>query len=193
MLIGLVGKKGVGKDFTANYLVKQFGFVQYALANPIKEISKILFMFDDNQLYGHQKYKEADDKNWEIAPRKVYQFLGDMMRTEFQKRFPKMKYKLGNEGFWIHHFKLWYLRNCNKNIVISDVRYQNEADQIKKLGGIIIKITRETEYVDVHRSENQEVKYDYLINNNSTPEKLFNQLGQILDTNEKKITSLKII
>jgi len=41
LVIGLCGRKRVGKDTVAEYLKKQFGFTQYAFADPLKEACKV--------------------------------------------------------------------------------------------------------------------------------------------------------
>ena len=40
VLIGLVGRKGVGKDTFADYLVKNHQFEKHAFAEPLKQICK---------------------------------------------------------------------------------------------------------------------------------------------------------
>ena len=55
MLIGLLGKKRVGKDTVAEYLIEKYNFIRYAFADPIKEIAGIMFNFSYEQLYGNQK------------------------------------------------------------------------------------------------------------------------------------------
>ena len=62
MIIGLCGKKRVGKDTFADYLVDNYNFDKYAFANPLKEACRIMFCFNDEQLYGDQK--EDFDSNW---------------------------------------------------------------------------------------------------------------------------------
>lgn len=63
----------------------------------------------------------------------------------------------------------------NKYCIISDVRFINEEEAIKKEKGIIIKINRKSinNKVDYHESENYDIKGDYSIYNNNTEESLF--------------------
>ena len=63
-------------------------------------------------------------------------------------------------------------KTSNSNIVIDDVRFQNEVDMIHSLGGIIIKIECDNEIKDNHESENQNVSYDYIIKNDKDNKKL---------------------
>jgi len=55
MIIGFAGKKRSGKDTIANYLVNKYNFRRYAFGGPVKEVCRILFGFDDEQLYGDRK------------------------------------------------------------------------------------------------------------------------------------------
>ena len=51
----------------------------------------------------------------------------------------------------------FYAINKNVKIIISDIRFQDEVDYVKKLGGVVIKINRnigKNEFSN-HASENQ--------------------------------------
>ena len=64
---------------------------------------------------------------------------------------------------------------------MSDIRFQNEADAIKALGGILIKIERDNQYDDKHSSEQQEISgYDYSIQNNESLSVFYEKVMQIL-------------
>ena len=62
--------------------------------------------------------------------------------------------------------------NINKDvkIVVTDVRFDNEVEIVKELGGIIIKVERKVERKNVddkdqHKSETSmgKIKYEYLV------------------------------
>ena len=77
------------------------------------------------------------------------------------------------------------LSNPNTNIVFSDIRYQNELDYVKSLGGIIIKINRNviTNEYSNHESEtfvNSLSGIDHTINNNLVKEELFKNIKTII-------------
>jgi hypothetical protein len=62
-LIGITGRAGAGKDSAADVLVKEFGFIRVALADPLKRICKEVFDFTDDQLWGSSdKRNEADPR-----------------------------------------------------------------------------------------------------------------------------------
>jgi hypothetical protein len=60
-LIAVSGHAGVGKDTVADFLVKQYGFVKIALADPLKRICRDVFDFDDGQLWGPSELRNEED------------------------------------------------------------------------------------------------------------------------------------
>jgi dephospho-CoA kinase len=170
MIIGIIGNKYTGKDTIADFLVENYNFNKYTFANPIKDISKKLFHLNDEQL-NDPYLKEIKIPYWDLSPREIFQKIGtDLFRNNFDK------------DFWVKQFEINYLINNNhKNIVCSDIRFQNEAELIKKYNGILLKINRNTHKYDNHESEKLEIQdYDFEINNNSTLEDLYFIVEDIL-------------
>lgn len=60
-LIGITGKANAGKSTAASVLVKEFGFVEVALADPMKRICKEVFQFTDEQLWGSSENRDRPD------------------------------------------------------------------------------------------------------------------------------------
>ena len=184
VLIGILGNKRNGKDTTADFIVKNYNYNKYSFAKPLKDVCKILFNFDDNQLYGDKK--EVTDENWNITPRKVMEFIGtDIARNQFNKIIPNI-----NHDFWIKHFEYYYKKNKNINLVVCDVRFQNEVDIIHKYNGIVIKVIRYKKKIKyLHASESNLDKinnFDYLIKNDSSIDLLNNKIKEIMKTINKK-------
>ena len=137
MIVGIVGNKNVGKDTLADYLVEKKDFIKYAFADPLKCCLKELFGLTDEQLYGDKK--EVIDPVWNTTPRELLQFFGtEVMQYKIQDLLPNLK-----RTFFTKRFEQFIEANHNKNIVVSDTRFQHEIDIIKKYNGIIIKITRD--------------------------------------------------
>lgn len=100
--IGICGRKFNGKDTLAEYLVKNHGYEQMAFAKPIKDISKILFGFNDEQLYGSKK--EEIDERWNTTPRQMMQYIG----TDMFRKDPGF-----GEHFWVKClYEQIKLKNC---------------------------------------------------------------------------------
>lgn len=178
VLIGLLGHKRSGKDTFADYCNKKYDFKKKAFAQPLKDVVKILFNFTDAQLYGEEK--ELVDGKWNVSPRETLQYIGtDLIRNQ-------MNGLIGGIGkdFWLKKFEFDYKNDIDSNIVVSDVRYQNEVDLIKKLGGIIIKINRNGCGGDNHESEKKIdniINFDYNIENNGTIEEYYKKNTPIIE------------
>lgn len=162
MLIGFSGKKGSGKSYFADYLVNNKLFIKLSFASPLKEITKILFNLSDEDVKDPIK-KELINPKFNASPRELMQWLGtDIMREEFNKKFNY------SGSIWIDNVKdkVKTLLDNNKDVVIDDVRFQNEVDMIHSLGGIVINLRN---YLDntlnnstsTHSSENQKLTFNY--------------------------------
>ena len=153
MIIGIIGLKGSGKSTLAEILENKYDFVSDSFAKPVKDIASIIFNWDRDMLDGitqeSREWREKKDEEWSnildknISPRLALQLIG----TEFGRN-------LICEDIWIESLKM---RSKNKNIVISDVRYLNEAESIKKNGGILIKICRGSEPAYLQYIENNKI------------------------------------
>lgn len=140
MLVGLLGHNGHGKDTVADYLVQYHGFEKDSFASPLKKMLKPMFDFSDQQLYDH-KEKEVVDCRWGITPREAMLFVGtEMVRDgNVHQLLPQVKPK----GFWVELMKVRLLPLRKKtNVVIADVRCQNEVEMILNMGGVIVKVVR---------------------------------------------------
>ena len=162
MLIGFSGKKGSGKSYFANYLVNNKLFIKLSFASPLKEITKILFNLSDEDVKDPIK-KELINPKFNASPRELMQWLGtDIMREEFNKKFNY------SGSIWIDNVKdrVKTLLDNNKDVVIDDVRFQNEADMIHSLGGIVINLRNDLDNTlnnstSTHSSENQKLTFNY--------------------------------
>ena len=158
IIIGLAGKKQVGKDTAANYLAQGFGFEKIAFGDFVKkEVREILKDFAGINY---------SDKNKEQF-RTLLQAWGDVRRFQ-------------NPNYWIE--KLFSEIEKSPKIIISDCRFIKEIEEIKKRGGLIFKIERNTPFKDSHPSENEidfYQFYDAVIDNNGTIEDLYKKLDEI--------------
>ena len=162
MLIGFSGKKGSGKSYFADYLVNNKLFIKLSFASPLKEITKILFNLSDEDVKDPIK-KELINPKFNASPRELMQWLGtDIMREEFNKKFNY------SGSIWIDSVKdnVKTLIDNNKDVVIDDVRFQNEVDMIHSLGGIVINLHNDLDNTlnnstSTHSSENQKLTFNY--------------------------------
>lgn len=169
-IIGITGKIGCGKSTLAKTLTKH-GYVEYSIAEPLKRIG-ILFGFTQEQLYGTQTQKLEIHPVWGISGREFMQKVGtELFRDQLRLVLPNMRIE---RTVWIDIFKQKY-QKAPQNYVISDVRFQDEANLIKELGGIIVRVVRDDLIESIaHSSENEmdTIIEDYTILNNGTIENL---------------------
>ena len=191
-IIGITGRKFNGKDTIANYLRDNYDYHQIAFAEPLKESCRVLFGFTEEQLYG--SLKETSDPNWyNLTPRQVFQYMGtDIMRNQMTGLSPEFEDK-----FWLkcleNKIKKILSEYPNDCIVISDVRFPNEVEMIKKLGGTVIRVKRpnieNNNTFSAHASENMidELSVDYELINDTTREELYDKTKHIIDSLDSQI------
>jgi hypothetical protein len=63
-IVGISGQASSGKDTVAQRLVENHGYVQMAMADPIKRFGKEVFGFTDTQLWGPSEARNAHDMRY---------------------------------------------------------------------------------------------------------------------------------
>lgn len=164
-LLGLTGKAGCGKDTFAGELAKR-GWECYAMADPLKKFCIDFLGLSHDDVYtqdGKKKYNSF----WGVTNREILQRVGtDALRDNFHK------------GIWIKIAEMYITKIFNNegHAVITDVRFDNEAEMVERLGGIVVKIERNTAHSSLQNNEKQhqsELGIDNShvaieVNNNST-------------------------
>lgn len=128
MIIGIAGKMGCGKDYICNNVIvpilQQYHskFLQMSFADQIKVnvMTKNNILFDD-----------------------VYVNKNNTTRTLLQTEGTELGRNILGEDIWIRYFNNWmrvYKSRGVEHFILTDVRFQNEVDYIKKSGGILIYI-----------------------------------------------------
>lgn len=187
MLIGLAGLARSGKDTAAEVLARELELYRHAFADPIKRMLEQVF--GDNFVAGNRERIEPISG---VSYRKLMQTLGTEWGRNIQPdlwtRVAKAKWvwvkdqariseNLGGPDLglgWPH-----------KGMVISDVRFDNEAEWIRSDGGIIIHVERDSAEkvgLDGHASEAGLTKIhgDLVVENNSTLEAYHDALDYLI-------------
>lgn len=77
-------------------------------------------------------------------------------------------------------------RLSRRDIIVTDVRFVDEFEALKKLGFVMVRLirTEKSEQVAIHASEtsaaNADLPWDHIIDNNGSLEKLHSQLDQFI-------------
>jgi hypothetical protein len=205
MIIGICGLIGSGKGTVADILVEQ-GYKKVSFADKLKDGVATIFGWDRALLEGDtdesREWREQADEFWTketgrtITPRIVLQEFGtECMRNGF------------DNGVWVSLLKKHMIDNPG-NYVVPDVRFRNEQDMIRKLGGKVWQVKRgkdpewftraifdnnnpETSNLmngfDIHESEYKWIdvntRFDSILHNDSTVDDLKSLvLDQIANT-----------
>jgi hypothetical protein len=156
IIIGLVGKSGAGKT-TVAALLKLYDFTEVAYADTLKKTVQELFFLTDAQVHG--SLKDVTDEDLGVTPRELLQTVGtDLFRDALHEHLPQLK--LGSDGpktMWMWHLeKKIRALSPPRRVVVSDIRFRDELDSIRAMGGLIVQIIRpdlESAQRSIHSSE----------------------------------------
>jgi hypothetical protein len=209
MILGITGFIGSGKDTIADYLVNQHNFRRVSFAASLKDAVSAVFGWDRELLEGTTEesriWREQVDEWWsqrlnipKLSPRWILQQWGtEVCRNRF------------HNDIWVASVEN-KLRQTNENIVITDCRFKNEIEGIKRAGGSVIRVHRgpnpewyddaiafntgpkhmrwalsrhKLENLGIHASEYSSVglNYDMHINNDGTVEDLHREIDKLVN------------
>lgn len=182
MIIGVIGFKRSGKDTFADYFVGLCSFKKYSFAKPLKDGVMAFFGWTEPQM-NDPVLKEEIDEFWGISPRQALQWVGtDAMRKALPEAYPLFK-QVTDNNIWVKRFERTVSINPGVDFVIPDVRFQNEVDAIRKQGGLIIRLHRQSavpEFIE-HASEDVGLLtgIDLHVNNEGSILALHREAGEI--------------
>ena len=139
MIVGLLGFIGSGKG-TAGDILKDMGFTPVSFAKGVKDVAAEMFGWDRILLEGDslesREFRETPCKFWskkfgrDFTPREALQKMGtEVGRDTF------------HSDFWILQLEN-RMKDYDKPIVITDVRFPNEIEWIHNMGGSVYEIKR---------------------------------------------------
>lgn len=167
ILLGIAGYKGSGKT-TAAIELKGCGFHNVKFAAGLKAMLGCLGLTGDH-LEGKLKEEPCGLLDGR-TPRHAMQTLGGEWGRD-----------MISPNLWINHWK----RTVNSYglhtpICVDDLRYPNEQDAIREMGGEIVYIERGLDRSSTHSSEDlSHIKSDYIIINSDTMEVFMNSVRQM--------------
>jgi hypothetical protein len=182
LIIGFCGRAGAGKDTAAQLLqdlwwpeFAEFGaasarVTRVALADPMRDMLRALGI--PAEYLSDRALKEAPIPGLDRSYRQLAQTLG----TEWGRN-------CNGEDFWLKVAGL-KIRNAKGLVMITDVRFPNEADWLRAQGGYLVRIDRPgVAAVNPHPSEQyaDSLRVDYVLDNSGSIAKLRAQLGVMLE------------
>lgn len=175
LLIGLAGRARTGKTSLAQHLTIEHDFQSYAFADPLREGLINVFNLTPSDFSDDKKEQPI---GWlGRSPRELMQSMG----TEWGRHMvhPELWLLLAEQN--LTHLGQTY--DTAPGFVISDVRFENEAEFIRKRGGIVIHVLRPgAPEVNPHLSERGVaiIDNDFVLHNDGSLEDLFSQMDQYL-------------
>lgn len=187
--IAISGKANAGKDTVANLLVNAYseflpftGAQKHSLADPIKEIVKIMFPKTKHRtLYGPSKNRMeivpgAFKNGQQVTYRNILQEIG----TEVGRSY--------NEDIWLDVLDYRAEKAKSRQLslfIVPDCRFVNEFKYLKNKGYIMIRVKRNSQLNMSHASEVEQdqildSEFDFVIDNNGSKEDLFEKIKQIV-------------
>ena len=169
MIIGLSGYARSGKDTVAEMLCLNNGYQRKSFADPMRDalyrLNPIIIGNPRTEQIHLADY--VDEFGWDEAkahpePRRLLQVFG----TEVGRG-------MFGENFWVD--QAFKQVTPTDKYVFADVRFPNEADRVRQLGGVVVRINRHNHSaVNSHISERalDNYMFDHFIYNDGTKEEL---------------------
>lgn len=195
-IIGLVGRAGAGKDTVASILSESHGHIRIAFADALRiEIANSFKI--DSRLMDDRYEKEKINERITIArcdDREFIKRMQDLGHDIHQPRSPRQilrwwgteyRRQVCSDKYW--HERLQdtidsLMRTGTRKIVITDVRFINEAEFVKSLFGQIWRVTRisadSVKADHVSESEQNHIQPTVIISNNGTLGQLVNNVNE---------------
>ncbi len=178
LLFGLTGPPAAGKDTAARYLIEEYGFKRLAFADEIRRAALLLdpFIGESERLS-----QVVADHGWDhckstrLEVRRLLQVLGTELGRD-----------LHGPDIWVAKvFDAIHQFDADQHVVLTDVRFQNEAAAVRSHGGRIVRLNRSCHSPDVvmtHLSEVESagIRPDYVIPNHGDLAELHGRLDRLV-------------
>ena len=173
--IALTGLARSGKSTAAEYLVKRYHFQRLSYAAPIKRMIRCLLIESGAGFVEAHEMVDGIHKEQETpllqgrSPRYALQQLG----TEFGRNIIA-------QDIW-RAILLRKVRHSLRPVVVDDLRFADEASDLKAEGFTLIRIVRSGAGTSsLHVSEAQEFDVDHVVENTGDLSALFAQIDSTL-------------
>lgn len=139
--IAIAGKFAVGKTSVANILEANHGYIRMSIASSLKQFvnemyARDVYGSDENALLQKSDivFINAAEGRKAVSVRQLLQDIGNTMKTI-------------DQDIWLrgvrHQVLLW--NDMGKSVVIDDVRFPREAEYLKRIGFVNVRLTAKEE------------------------------------------------
>lgn len=168
-VIALTGLAGSGKSTASKYLVEKHGYQLVKFAGPLKDMLRAIGL-SEAQIEGELKEEPCE---WlqGATPRHAMQTLGTQWGRDC----------IG-AGLWT---ELWVRRvqlilAAGGRVVVDDCRFPNEADEVRKLGGVVWQLVGRGGIAGSHESEAGCGEPDAVVDNSHYIKNLNYEINRLL-------------
>jgi len=174
-ILGITGRAKSGKDVASAELIKG-GWKRVKMADPLKDMLRCFYKLAglDEKTIERKIEGDLKEEPCEILCGKTPRFAMQTLGTEWGREI------IGND--------VWANIGANKaqqelkngfNVVVDDVRFDNEAAALRELGGTICQVNREGSGIKGNHSSEKGCSFDMKVENNSTVEAFLDKIRHI--------------
>lgn len=147
-LIAISGKRRSGKSTLGDLLANKYRYIPRSLATPLKKMCRHYFDLSFDQTDGF--LKETVDTRYNMTPRQIMINMGAFYRSIDQDFWVK---QLFSEFKDIPEIQL-------RTVVVTDVRFQNEMEWMKKHNAYKVRLERDEKYTGANIQDPSETELD---------------------------------
>lgn len=168
ILIGLIGAPNSGRKIVGQHLVDSYGFARVRFGDAIDRMLRVLGA-DDEHLSGtgmHQPIYELGGRSFQYAKQALGYHFGRRMMSE---------------NLWVHPWRR-AIEKVAGNIVVDDIRFNNEAEAVRAAGGVIVRVERPTKPGVINQTMRvmMQIRPDAVLFNSGTTDELIRMVDQEL-------------
>lgn len=185
LILMTAGLKRSGKSTVANHIHKTYpSSIELTFAESLKKTCQHVFLLSHEQLYD-ETAKEIVDPRWGVSPRVLFQRIGDLFRDHLKVVLPELTMQEPTIFIENMRYRILTAQEQSKSIInVSDGRFADENEFIKKMGGVTVKIERpivdSSVKKDNHASEQIPFTCDHCIVNNASIKNLEDEIDDII-------------
>lgn len=179
--IGIGGKYGAGKDVVANYYRYEFGFVSVGYGEILNPFLMKLnpYVMKEGSGIDLVRYADVVKARGYVSAKQI-----DEVRRLLQVFGTEIGRNMIHPDIWVDRLaeKVTTLREQGKSVVLTGVRYPNELEMVRRLGGETLWVSRPGhEETGSHDSEKSlsENDFDHHLVNDKSIGVLENRAGEL--------------
>lgn len=160
-IVGVIGKKRAGKDTFGKALIEAHGFTRVAFADPLRQALLALdpLVGISGTIERLRKLEPGLQASTYVRLRKLIDVVGWEIAKDYVPEVRRLLERFGTDSirsldddFWVR-MAVEKIQATDGPVVVTDVRFPNEADRIRELGGSIVRVIRPDQVVDAGAHE----------------------------------------